>query len=564
MAICRWVLRCWSVSCLLLVLGALGRADAATLVNLQLIPGDAASPPADLLRLDVLLMPGEHSATVQVRAVQVLGDECESVEPVIRRAGARFRAMPIWVGTVVESARRPDERGASIPWSRLIPDGFGEPQAPDRSSQEDYVASFTVDRPSDSDSGSPVLAVRRVAVLHADLQLPDGPCRLAYEIRITGADGTTFIQPTASREVFVTDRGRQALNLAASQTAPPASAPPAAALATLEPPGRRMIYYATNRKIVKSDLRLPARFGDELSSQLSFGGSQVNIPVASHRVGELEGPICNWWSRKAGEHFCVESLDDSPRQAFISKLSQDDVLLFVHGFNNSLEDALLRTAQLRHDVEFQGPAVSFSWPSAGSVWSYGADEKQLPPSVAALTDLLNTLLAPPTGAASNRRVHVLAHSMGNRLLLEAVAELAARNSKKQPAQKLGYVVLAAADVDEKVFAVRLPALLKMAERVTYYYSAEDVALNAGRRLYGRQPVGLAPWFAPALDTINADDANSAWVGWGHRYYAGSDRVLLDMNLLVNRRLDPQRRQPPLRADAQRVDHRHWLFAELAK
>ncbi|MBI3467111.1 MAG: alpha/beta hydrolase [Planctomycetes bacterium] len=515
MAICRWLLRCWCVILLLALL--VGRGNAATLVNLQWNPDDAGIPPADHLTLHVLLMPGEQSARIQARAALVLGEECEFVEPVLRRAGA---------------------------------DGI---------SGRDYVADLFVYRPGDSDRDSAVLVVERVAILHADLQLPDGPCRLAYEIRVAGADGTTYVQPTPLLDVLVTDRGRQTLNAALAPQAMPPAAPPAAALSSLEPPGRRLIYYATNRKIIKSDARSLARFGDELSGQLSFGRSQVNIPVASHRVGDLEGPICNWWGRKAGEHFCVEWLDDSPRQAFARQLPANDVLLFVHGFNNSLEDALLRTAQLRHDVEFPGPAVSFSWPSAGSVLAYRDDEKQVAPSVAALTDLLETLLTPRTGTSTDRKLHVLAHSMGNRLLLEAVTALAARQPQQQ--YKLGYVVVAAADVDEKAFRDSLPNLLNMAQRVTYYYSAEDVALKAGQRLYGSKPVGLAPWFAPALDTINADDANSAWVGWGHRYYAGSDRVLLDMNLLVNRRLEPQRRQPPLRADAQTTDRRHWLFAK---
>ena len=59
MAVWRWVLRCLPVGCLLLVFGLPGQVAAATLVNLQWTTEDAAYPPADVLRLDVLLLPGE-------------------------------------------------------------------------------------------------------------------------------------------------------------------------------------------------------------------------------------------------------------------------------------------------------------------------------------------------------------------------------------------------------------------------------------------------------------------------------------------------------------------------
>jgi len=46
------------------------------------------------------------------------------------------------------------------------------------------------------------------------------------------------------------------------------------------------------------------------------------------------------------------------------------VLLFVHGYNVSFEDAARRTGQLAYDLGFEGPTVFFSWPSRGSVTAY--------------------------------------------------------------------------------------------------------------------------------------------------------------------------------------------------
>jgi esterase/lipase superfamily enzyme len=49
-----------------------------------------------------------------------------------------------------------------------------------------------------------------------------------------------------------------------------------------------------------------------------------------------------------------------------AKSNPDEALVFIHGFNNSFEDALRRAGQLAYDLRFDGPVFAFSWSSEGS------------------------------------------------------------------------------------------------------------------------------------------------------------------------------------------------------
>ena len=47
-------------------------------------------------------------------------------------------------------------------------------------------------------------------------------------------------------------------------------------------------------------------------------------------------------------------------------------MVFIHGFNVPFEDAIYRTAQLAHDLDFDGAPILYSWPSRGTMLGYVA------------------------------------------------------------------------------------------------------------------------------------------------------------------------------------------------
>lgn len=106
-------------------------------------------------------------------------------------------------------------------------------------------------------------------------------------------------------------------------------------------------------------------------------------------------------------------------------MEERDAVIFVHGYNVSFEEAALRAAQLGFDLGIAGVMAFYSWPSKGSLKGYPADEASIEASEGFIADFL-TRMASQSGAA---RVHIIAHSMGNRGLLRAIDRIASTAAK---------------------------------------------------------------------------------------------------------------------------------------
>ena len=151
---------------------------------------------------------------------------------------------------------------------------------------------------------------------------------------------------------------------------------------------------------------------------------------------------------------------DVLRAEFASALAsatEKSVLLFVHGFNVTFSDAALRTAQLAHDVAFPGPAVFFSWPSAGRTRSYFRDEEIALLSESAFNRMLDDIAA---WGATN--VYLIAHSMGTRIVTNVLRERARQNVALPAISEL---LLAAPDINEEIFREQIaPGLRRRCSR----------------------------------------------------------------------------------------------------
>jgi esterase/lipase superfamily enzyme len=106
-------------------------------------------------------------------------------------------------------------------------------------------------------------------------------------------------------------------------------------------------------------------------------------------------------------------------------------LVFIYGFNVTFQEAAIRAAQIGFDLKVRGIVGLFSWPSKGRLGplDYTADEAGIEASETHISDFLIGFAE----KAQAERVHVIAHSMGNRGLLRAVqqiVETAARSARK--------------------------------------------------------------------------------------------------------------------------------------
>ena len=306
-----------------------------------------------------------------------------------------------------------------------------------------------------------------------------------------------------------------------------------------------LVSLATNRVVAAPEEAGPSRFGNEAGPQVTYGSCLVNIPVEHHTRGEIEVPSHWWQSRDPRKFFLVEALDTLEPARFLQTLAADDVLLFVHGYYTTFEDAILRTAQLMHDLNFPGKGVTFSWPSQGSFDGYAHDEAQNAGSTGALVEVLKQLIRPAGPSGKTRKIHVIAHSMGNRLFLQAAPQLELEQNGNDAHRPFGHVALAAPDVDATTFSALVPGAIRQSVSTTLYYCQSDRALLASRTLHMDKPVGLGPFFAEGLDTINADQVNTSILG--HGYYASAHALLIDLQLTIS--VQPETRRPPPAAGA---------------
>lgn len=178
----------------------------------------------------------------------------------------------------------------------------------------------------------------------------------------------------------------------------------------------------------------------------------------------------------------------------------------------------------------------FSWPSHGRPIGYLADEATIEASENQITAFLEDFV----GKAGARRVHLIAHSMGNRGLLRAVNRIAS-SAVARSGKPFGQIILAAPDVDRRTFKMLHEAYAAVAERTTLYVSGTDHAVRSSRGLHAMDRVGLTPpvTVLPNIDTISVTKVDLSFLG--HGYVAGCRPVLTDMHQVLVSDIEPARR-----------------------
>ena len=308
---------------------------------------------------------------------------------------------------------------------------------------------------------------------------------------------------------------------------PPAAPPPKDNLQT------KTIYFATNRAVKSgpevdtvSFLGLPS-----MPNKMTYGTCEVNIPI-DHVYAQLEVQDAHYEPDPA-KHFFVKKQRTHEHDEFfdlvkaaVLKSSKREAFLFVHGYNVTFENAALRTAQMAVDLKFDGVPIFFSWPSMGRLTGYNEDERSVQGSVEHLRDFLQDL-ADHTGAT---RIHLIAHSMGNRALANAVAELGAGQHQRKLFQ---HIVLAAPDLAVDDFDRLSKAIRSTTNNLTLYASSQDKALLASWIIHGERRLGQGGWFLfvnPILDTVDASNIYTDFLD--HSYFANSASILSDLLALV--------------------------------
>jgi esterase/lipase superfamily enzyme len=303
------------------------------------------------------------------------------------------------------------------------------------------------------------------------------------------------------------------------------------------------LFYATDRRATGSDV--PMDFYDSgRSAELQFGTCIVSVPY-QHKPGTLE---TERWTHlefvpDVTRDVVLLTVRPAAREMFLADLKariartpSKSALVFIHGYNVSFSTAARRTAQIAYDIGFDGVPVVYSWPSHGTLRGYLGDEGNARWTTNHLRQFLQQL-AERSGATS---IHIIAHSMGNRPLVDALERLA--TSKKKVFDS---IVLTAPDVDSDVLADVAAQIRTTARTVTLYASDTDKALHASRLAHSDQrragEAGANLMVLDGIDTVDATDMDTGFFALGHSYVGDDTLAVTDLRKLIVGRLPPERR-----------------------
>lgn len=238
------------------------------------------------------------------------------------------------------------------------------------------------------------------------------------------------------------------------------------------------IHVATGRSLDRTG----PLFGYERARGLRYFRADISVPP-THVPGRIEWPD---GPPDAATDFVVTGTEviDGPGQ-LVSRMRADgggrETLLYVHGYNNTLSEAMFRLAQIRADFDVTLPSLLFSWPSAGDPRGYVYDRDSVLYARDDLVALLDRLTAGPRD-----RVFVLAHSMGSQLVMEALRQ-AALSGDRQVLSRLSGVVLMSPDIDPDVFARQAEAIGALPQPFFIFITRADRALTLSGLITGRKP-----------------------------------------------------------------------------
>lgn len=221
----------------------------------------------------------------------------------------------------------------------------------------------------------------------------------------------------------------------------------------------------------------------------------------------------------------------------------DSALLFVHGFNVAFDAALIRAAQLSVDLKRDeyydvGVPVLFSWPSAGqmSLSDYQGDRDRSLGAAPYLEQFLDIL----TEDIEVDRINIIAHSMGNRVLTQALQDYARDYLERHGRDDLEFrIILVAADVERDIFEQANAVFDNLDANITIYTSDTDRALQISSVVNQAKRLGDTDKNKPFIRddarylTVDATDVATELFGIGHGYYSDNPTVLWDIMCAID-------------------------------
>ena len=254
----------------------------------------------------------------------------------------------------------------------------------------------------------------------------------------------------------------------------------------------------------------------------------------------------------------------------LQRAPRKEVVIFVHGYNNSFDDAAYSTGNICRFLGADFVCVVLSWPAGGTsgfLFGYNVDRESGEFAVADMRKAIRAI-GETKGIA---KMHIIAHSRGTDVAASALQQLGiesyAMKSSLGERLHLANIVLASPDIDIDVAATKILTIASDPDlpygtgprpkgvfsqgelHLTIYSSPNDKALGLSGLLFGsvvrlgqldptkrlRELAEAPPDLAGAVDFV-AFDGSSNFLG--HNYFLSDPRVSADIVGLIRYGLKP--------------------------
>lgn len=312
------------------------------------------------------------------------------------------------------------------------------------------------------------------------------------------------------------------------------------------------VFVATNRGILDKAL---ASFGDSRSETLTYGVAYQKLESVEGRVQPVKSSLTFDGARK------VEFDQALGRFYQGAKTYPNQVVLFVHGYNQKPYDAMSAAISVRSLLRLDAPMILFMWPSQGVVRDYPKDQAMAEASRRAFL----ALLCDTKTKFPDAKVTIIAHSMGNYLVANALDHLDGQGGCPT-AGKISNLVMMSPDIPNEKMRELFQPLVRRVDLVTAYVSQLDRAVQSSEAFWNIDNFGFVRNGEPtvyegiaSIDVSSVQDINFSALSLNHDSYSYS-QVMDDVyDMLVDGSRDPERRSLRTRGKSTKSGGRFYVM-----